>query len=392
MPSLAAHVQESPIEYITTMRNRALEMEERGERIIRLESGDTEAGVPRAIRLEIERALENGETRYANQVGIPSLRERIREEIKRDRGVDLSLGEICVTNGGTGALFTAFFGALNNGDEVILPAPYWPVVFNQIKHVGGVPVEVPVAPDFDLDPESIRAAITDRTKLIYVNSPNNPTGATFSIGSLERVAEIANEHDLWIVTDETYKTIVFDGEHKSLFSLSGMAERTILTDSFSKEYLCTGLRVGYAATKHPGMSKTFKDIARSLTSGISTPTQYAFARAEIDEDVRAGITSKLKEKRDTLVAGLRGIRGIDFAAPKAAFYLFIDMSAHIPTESKDDPLYIARLLLQDGVAVCPGRAFGSAFNSYIRLAYSTPTIPELQDACVRIRNRFGASE
>ncbi len=389
-PSLSSNVQKRYPEYITAIRNKAISLQQNGIKVIRLESGDIEGVLPEDIEINIIKALREGKTKYDHQCGIKSLRERIQGEILERKKVNLTLEDICVTNGGTNALFTSFFMTLNKGDEVILPAPYWSVVLGQIRHLGGIPVEVPLTSSFDLDIKAIGRCISKKTKAIYVNTPNNPTGALFSGKSLEELASISDKHNLWVISDEAYEKIIFEGEHYSIFSL--IPERTILAGSYSKEFQMTGLRIGYAATKNKELASRFVDIARTLTSGIPTPTQYGLAKAKVPKAALSNFLTRLKEKRDALIEEVNEVKGFHFQIPKASLFLFINCSEHIPknVQGEERDLYLTNMLLENyKIAVCPGRAFGKDYSDFIRLAYSTPSLQDLREAGMKFKQIFG---
>src|SRR3989344_4326456 len=389
-PSLSSNVQKRYPEYITAIRNKAISLQQKGIKVIRLESGDIEGLLPEDIEVNIIQALREGKTKYDHQCGIKYLRERVQEEISERKKVNLDLEDICVTNGGTGALFTSFFMTLNKGYEVILPSPYWSVVLGQIRHLGSIPVEVPLIKEFDLDTKAIERSISRNTKAMYINTPNNPTGALFSRENLEELASISDKHNLWVISDEAYEKIIFEGKHYSIFSL--IPERTILAGSYSKEFQMTGLRIGYAATKNKELSSRFVDIARSLTSGIPTPTQYGLAKAQVSETVLSNFLTRLKEKRDTLIEEVSNVNGFNFKIPKASLFLFIDCSEHIPKnmQGEERDLYLTNMLLEKyNIAVCPGRAFGKDYSGFIRLAYSTPSLQDLREAGKKFKEIFG---
>jgi len=388
-PRLSYQIKKRYPEYITEIRNRAIALQEAGHHVLRLESGDIEVQSPPEIVAAITQAMQEGKTKYAHQCGIAPLRKKIQQEIQETRDVPLSLDDICVTNGGTGALFTSFFMTLNERDEAIVPAPYWSVIASQIRHLRAELIEVPLTPTFDLDHEAIIKNLTSRTRAIYINTPNNPTGALFSRQALEDVAEIAVSRNLWVVSDEAYDKIIFEGHHYSIFSM--IPERTLLCGSFSKSLQSTGLRVGYVATANKEISSRFGDVARSMTSGISTPTQYGLAQAQVSESSLQSFLQTLQRKRDILVKGLSQVRGMYFQVPKAGLFIFVDCSEHIPPEvtGKERELYLANRLLDEGIAVCPGAAFGRNYSSYIRLAFSTPTEQQLVETGQRLQQIFG---
>jgi aspartate/methionine/tyrosine aminotransferase len=348
---------------------RARAVEATGREVIHLEIGEPDFDTPANVREAAKRALDEGATHYAPYPGIPELRSAIADDVAARRGLDVAPDRVFVTVGGKGVMYYAILALIDPGDEVIVPDPGYPIYASVTRFVGGTAVPIPVrqANDFRLDVDELVSLVTPRTKLIVLNSPANPTGGVLTRGDLERVADIARERDLMILSDEIYSRILYEGEHTSIASLPGMTDRTILLDGFSKTYAMTGWRLGYAVVPE---SLAF-GFGRLLINSVSSATTFAQVGAvealRGPQDAVDAMIAEFRARRDLVVDGLNSLPGVSCLRPKGAFYAFPDVSG---TGRTGDEL--ATLLLDEaGVSVLSGTAFGDVGARHIRLSYAT---------------------
>ncbi len=317
------------------------------------------------------KAMAEGKTKYAPNAGIVQLRNAVARHLNQKIGNDYNPDdEIIITTGGMQALFMSMLTILDPGDEVILSNPCWTNYPQQIKMCGGVPkfVNVYEEDEFAFTEENLRNAITGKTKAIVINSPANPTGAVISLACLEKIAAIAIEFDLYVISDEVYKYILYDGlKHSSIASLPGMKERTIIIDSFSKTYAMTGWRVGYAAT-NSSVIKNMVKYQENVAACVNTPAQYAALEAlEGQQEHLHHMLNEYTRRRDLIYEGINAIPGLSCAKPKGTFYSFINIKK--TGLSSDD--FAMQLLNQERVVTIPGNAFGEAGEGFIRISYAT---------------------
>ena len=348
-------------------RARALEAE--GRSIIHLQIGEPDFDTPAHVREAAKRALDEGATHYAPFPGIPALREAIAADVAARKGVIADPSQVFVTVGGKGVMLYAILGLVDPGDEVIVPDPGYPIYESLTRFVGATPVPLPItmANDFRVDVDQLASLITPRTRVLFVNSPANPTGGVLTRGDLERIAALAIEHDLWVVTDEIYGRILYDGaEHVSLASLPGMTERTIVLDGFSKTFAMTGWRLGYAVVP-ASLIPTYSQLVINTISCAPTFAQVGAVAALTgpQDDVEAMVV-EFKARRDLVVAGLNAIPGIRCATPVGAFYAFPDISG----TGLGGAELADRLLHEAGVCVLAGTAFGGVGVDHIRISYA----------------------
>ena len=348
-------------------RARALEAE--GRSIIHLQIGEPDFDTPANVREAAKRALDDGATHYAPFAGIPALREAIAADVALRKHVTVDPSQVFVTIGGKGVMLYAILGLVDPGDEVIVPDPGYPIYESLTRFVGATPVPIPIRMerDFRLDVDELASLITSRTRVLFINSPANPTGGVLTRDDLERIATLANEHDLWVVADEIYGRILYDGaEHVSIASLPGMAERTIILDGFSKTFAMTGWRLGYAVVP-PALVPTYAQLVINTISCAPTFAQVGAVEALVgpQDDVEAMVV-EFKARRDLVVAGLNAIPGIRCATPVGAFYAFpsIARTGLSGAELAD------RLLHEAGVCVLAGTAFGGVGTEHIRISYA----------------------
>lgn len=317
-----------------------------------------------------KRSLDAGETKYAPGAGLTKLREVYIKYLEKTIGVSYDIENCLVTTGGMGALFLGLTTLLNPGDEVILSSPYWTNYGQQVVLCGGIPVCVDVAEEneFIISPDDVRRAITPKTKVILLNSPSNPTGSVIDKESLREIAEIAKEHDLFVVSDEVYRHILFDAqEYTSIASLPGMKERTLIVDSCSKTHAMTGFRVGFATGPVSLISEMTK-ITEDVWSCVNSSAQYAaIAAFSNGAEYREMMVKEYENRRNYIYERINSINSISSVKPMGAFYIF----ANIKKTGLSAKEFCDRLLDERHVAVVPGDNFGTNASGYVRISYAT---------------------
>ncbi|HVG77778.1 MAG TPA: pyridoxal phosphate-dependent aminotransferase [Patescibacteria group bacterium] len=360
---------------------KAKELRARGVDVISFGAGEPDFDTPQRIKDAGVEAMRRGQTKYTEVGGVPELRAAICGKLKRDNGLAYEPADILVSVGAKHTLFNLVVALINPGDEVLVPSPYWVSYPEQVQLMGGVgvPVETTEASGFDLDPDRLRAAVTPRTKLIVVNSPNNPTGAVFSRAALEAVARLAVERDLWVVSDECYEALTFEGRHVSIASFGPeIKARTIVVNTCSKAYAMTGWRIGYAAGDRT-LIRAMTDVQSQVTSNPSSIAQWAAVEALAGtQDEVAKMAGEFDRRRRLIVAGLNALRGVSCIMPKGAFYAFANVSGLFGRTWRRSEgaialktsLDVTSFLLEEArVAVVPGKDFGS--DAHIRMSYAT---------------------
>jgi aspartate/methionine/tyrosine aminotransferase len=380
---VAARMQTIGTESAFEVSARARALEAEGRSIIHLQIGEPDFDTPVHVREAAKRALDEGQTHYPPFPGIPALREAIALDVAARKGVTADPAQVFVTVGGKGVMLYGILGLVDPGDEVLVPDPGYPIYESLTRFVGATPVPVPIrmSNDFRLDVDELAGLVTPRTRLLILNSPANPTGGVLTRMDIERIAEIAIRHDLWVLTDEIYARILYDAaEHVSIASLPGMAERTIVLDGFSKTYAMTGWRLGYAVVP-TSLTKVFGQLIINTVSGAPTFAQVGGVAALTgpQEDVDAMVVA-FDARRDLVVDGLNAIPGIECRRPLGAFYAFPSIAG---TGLNGDDL-AERLLREVGVCVLPGSAFGRFGDDHIRVSYANSRA-NLLEALGRIR-------
>jgi aspartate aminotransferase len=349
-----------------------------GRQIVSLGIGDPDFDTPPNIRAAAVRALESGRTHYNPSAGIPALREAAAAYLTRTRGVEFSPEEIVVTPGAKPILFNTILALVDPGDEVLYPNPGFPIYESVASFVGAkaIPTALVEAKEFRLDVDQLRRAASPRTKLIILNSPNNPTGGVLEFSDLEAVAEIAQECGAWVLADEIYSEFLFEGSHTSITQVPGMKERTILLDGFSKTFAMTGWRLGYGAMPAP-LAERIAQLNTNSVSCTATFVQDAGVEALTgpQEAVRAMI-AEFKARRDMAVAELNRIPGISCVMPKGAFYAFPNVTEACRKLGLKSAEGFQRTMLYDGnVAVLARTCFGprneAEDQEYIRISFAT---------------------
>jgi len=379
MRGLSKRVQALKPSSTVAMNAKALELRRQGVDVIALTAGEPDFDTPDFIKEAAWEALKEGKTKYTPPAGIPELREAISEKFRRENGLEYAPDQITVGVGGKGVLFNLFQAILDPGDEVILIAPYWVSYSAQVELAGGVPVVVKTEAEdgFVPDPERVAAAVTPRTKALVVNSPNNPTGAVYPEEVLRALAELAEKHDFYLVSDEIYEHLIYEGAH---FSPGRLAPDHVITvNGVAKTYAMTGWRLGYAAGP--------KDVIQAMTKiqgqSVTHPTtfvQWATARALSDLEQSRKFIEKARaafdRRRRLVVEGLKKL-GLPTPEPKGAFYVMPDVRRIDPDELK-----AAEILLERArVAVVPGTDFKAP--GHVRMSYATSE-ENLKEALRRI--------
>jgi len=345
-----------------------MELRSQGATVYQFEGGEPFMTTPEPIKEAMKHALDENKTRYASSSGILELRSAIAEKLRTRNRIPAQESDVIVLNGGMQGLFGAFQSTVNPGDEVLMFSPYWTPIKDLISHCEAKQVLVSTtearATGFE---QTLARYTTERTKAIYYNTPQNPSGVVFNLEEARSVARFAQERDLVVIADEAYEDLVYDQEHISIASLDGMFERTITSFTFSKSYAMTGWRLGYAVAPEPWMTGLKKTTLYS-SNGVSTPTQWAgVAAIQLDSAITEHNTNEYRRRRDLLVSGLNEL-GLTCENPAGAFYAFPDVSS-ISTNSRE----AAEVLLNTAqVAAVPGIVFGPHGESHLRFSFSAP--------------------
>lgn len=347
--------------------------------VINFSAGQPDFNTPQVVKEAAINAINNNFTGYTAYEGLKELRQAFADELKKSAGLDYTYDQIVVSNGSKHALKNAFLAILNPGDEVILPAPFWNSYLDIIKMTGGTPVIVKTKKEFafKVRVEQLEEAVTPKTKAIIINSPSNPTGMVYSKEELEKIGEFAVKHDLFIISDEIYKRLIYSKKlgHTSIASVSKeIYERTIIVDGLSKSHAMTGWRIGYTASTKE-IASLIANIQSNSTSNVNSIAQIAAITAltKADDDVQT-MLSEFERRRDYISQRISDIPFLSSLLPKGAFYLFVDVSKLFGStvngfeiKSSED---VAKILFEKyNVAVVPSTAFG--YDNYIRISYAT---------------------
>jgi len=394
MPALAQRLNRTAVSSSIQMSVRARELRAAGRDVISLAIGEPNFDTPRhAIEAGYQAALR-GDTKYPPQDGTRALKEAIARKFKRDNGLDYSPdGEIIVSNGGKQSIHSAFMATLDEGDEVVIPAPYWGAYPLMARLIGGEPVFVscPQNNGFKPRPEDIDAAVTPRTKWLMLNLPNNPTGADCSREELAAIAAVMRRHPhVWIMADDMYEHLRFDGlSHPTIAEVDpALKERTLTVSGVSKTYAMTGWRIGFAGGPRP-LVKAMTNVQGQSNAGISTVGQAAAAAAlDGPQDASLAMVDAYRTRRDLVVDGLNACAGIACHKPEGAFYVFPNIAGCLGKTSgggrsvQTDQDFCTALLEEQYVATVHGGSFG--MSPYVRISYATDDA-SLVEACRRIR-------
>ncbi len=364
----------------------------------RLDQGDVSFDSPDTVKTAMARAIAENKTHYLQTNGVPRLRELIAAKLRQKNAVPVDDAEdVLVTNGGIHGLYIICMALLEPGDEVLIPDPEWPPAAGNVCAARGVPVGYPLhardgwRPDFD----EIVSKITPKTKVLYVNSPSNPTGGVLTRADLERLASIARDRALWVISDEAYEDVVFDGEHVSMASLPGMSERTNPVYTFSKSYAMTGLRLGYVAIKNPAIRDRAKKVLFYTASNISSVVQFGGIGAlEGPQTCIDEFRVELRARRDLFYHGVAEVSGGVFSGrpPAGAFYAFLEIDPKWGAGSSESISWrmVEHLIKNGRIGCVPGVDFGANGEGYVRFCFARDR-KELTGALQSMRQLFGVT-
>lgn len=366
---LAARIGQVTPSMTLAIDAKAKAMKREGVDICSFSAGEPDFDTPQHIKDAAIKALESGKTRYGPAAGEPGLREAIAHKLQHHNQLNYKAENIVVTNGGKHSLFNIFLALLNEGDEVIIPAPFWVSYPEMVKLATGTPVIVHTTPEsrYKITPEQLRQAITPRTRVLIMNSPSNPTGMVYSPEELRSIAEIVIEHDLIVVSDEIYEQLLYDGtQQMSIGAVSPeMFDRTIISNGFAKGYSMTGWRIGYVAGPLD-LIKAVTTLQSQSTSNVCTFAQYgAIAALENSQDCVQEMLSAFTARRQGIYDLINETPGLSCLKPDGAFYMFINI-AQTGLGSLE---FCDRLLTEHHVALIPGIAFGA--DDHVRASYAT---------------------
>ena len=363
-PRMARLGTESAFEVLA----RAKALERQGKEIVHLEIGEPDFDTPAHIRDAAKRALDAGATHYGPSAGLPELREAIARHVSETRGIDVSPEQVVVTPGAKPIMFFTIMALVGEGDEVLYPNPGFPIYESVINFVGGRAVGVPLreATGFNFDMDFFERHLSPRTKLIIINSPQNPTGGVLERAQIQRIAAVARERDIPVLADEIYRHFLYDGEFVSILREPGMPERTILLDGFSKSYAMTGWRLGYGVMPLALAEHVTRLMVNSASCTASFVQLAGVAALEGEQACVGRMVAEFRRRRDLIVNGLNGLPGVKCALPRGAFYVF----PNITGTGRPAAEVAKRLLDQAGVAVLAGTAFGEHGEGYLRLSYA----------------------
>jgi len=362
---------------------KARKLEARGRNIAHLEIGEPDFPTPPNIVEAAERAIRDGYTHYTPAGGIMPAREAVAQWIHRTYEAKVHPEQVVLVPGSKNVLLFAMLALIDPGHEVILPDPGYPIYSSLVRLAGGVSVPIPLREkhQFRLDIEELKSKITPRTRMIIINSPQNPTGGVLSTRDLEQISDLAMTHDLYVLSDEIYGQITYDGHHASVLSVPGMVERTIYSDGLSKAYAMCGWRLGYAAAPLP-LAQKMETLMINTSSCAAAFTQIATIEAlSSPQSQRAvdAMVAEFKRRRDVIVDLVNQLPGVTCHRPLGAFYVFPNIQA----TGQDERDLANRLLMEGGVAVLPGTSFGDGGKGYLRLSYAT-SIDQIEEGVRRI--------
>jgi aspartate/methionine/tyrosine aminotransferase len=391
MRPLASRISQLNGEGALAVFSRAKELEKQGRSIIHLELGEPDFHPAAPIVDAVRAAVAQGRDRYVSPGGIPALREAVAAYLKRTRRLDVSAQDVLIAPGCKMALALAMMALIEPGDEVLYPDPSFPIYPSFTRGLGAtaVPFFLREQNQFQPDIAEIAAKITPRSKVLIFNSPNNPTGTVFSEETLAQIAALAVKHDLWVMADEIYARILFTGEYQSIYSLPGMAERTIIIDGFSKTFAMTGWRLGYAVAPKELVGAMDLLVLNTFTCTAEFTQVAAIEALQDSTNAVDAMVAEYRERRDLFVTELNKIPGFRCQIPDGAFYAWVNIEdTGLPAEE------VARLLLEEaGVAGIAGAAFGPAGKNYLRfsLVSARNLLEEALERIERVSTRWRAA-
>ncbi len=347
---------------------RARALERQGKEIVHLEIGEPDFDTPAHVREAAKRALDDGATHYGPAAGLPELRDAIAKDVAATRQIPVAPEEIVVTPGAKPIMYFVITALVDAGDEVIYPNPGFPIYESVINFVGGVPVPIPLREEsgFGFDLSVFEQKVSRRTKLIIINSPQNPTGGVLELEQLGRIAEIAARYRIPVLADEIYKSFLYEGEFASITRFPGMKDLTIILDGFSKAYAMTGWRLGYGVMPRDLAEHVARLMVNSNSCTASFSQWAGIAALQGDQQPVARMVAEFKRRRDVIVEGLNRLPSVSCRSPRGAFYVFPNITALRRPSAE----VAAALLAEAGVAVLDGSAFGAYGEGYLRLSYA----------------------
>jgi aspartate aminotransferase len=391
MAKIATRVSQLTGEGALAVFSRAKELEKEGRSIIHLELGEPDFHPSAAVVDAMRAAVAAGRDRYVSTRGIPPLREAIAEYLKRTRKLDVATEEVLVAPGCKMALALAMMALIEPGDEVLYPDPSFPIYPSFTRGLGtkAVPYALLEKNQFQPDIAEIAEKITPKTKVLIFNSPNNPTGTVFSDAVLAQISELAKKHDLWVIADEIYARILFNGEYSSIWAIAGMADRTVIIDGFSKSFAMTGWRLGYAVARKNVIDAMDMLVLNTFTCTAEFTQVAAIEALRDDAQAVPAMVEEYRKRRDIFVKKLNTIPGFRCQPPDGAFYAWVNIEeTGMPAEA------VQKLLLEEvGVAGIAGAAFGAEGKNYLRfsLVSATNLLEEALDRIQRVSTRWRAA-
>ena len=362
-PVISSRVRHIPESATMKIADIAAKLRSEGQDIISFSLGEPDFETPENIKRAAKTALDRGETHYTQGSGIPELQEAIAEKLKNDNSLNVSPADVLVTTGAKQAIFEAICTLIDEGDEVLLLDPAWVSYSAIVKFAGGKPVMVPVSEQEGYVPVDLQSHMTRNTKLLILNSPCNPTGAVYGKNVVKAAAEAAEDHGVFVLSDEVYEKIIYGAKHHSIGSL--VPDRTITINGFSKAYAMTGWRLGYATAPAPILQGMLKIQQHSVSNATSFVQRAGVEALRGDQGAVRAMVAEFKKRRDIMIDALRKM-GIECAPPRGAFYAFAKVSQF------GNSVEVTEKLLRDAlVAVTPGSAFGPNGEGYVRLSYAT---------------------
>ncbi|BAK70590.1 pyridoxal phosphate-dependent aminotransferase [Aliarcobacter butzleri] len=360
------------------------ELKAQGKDILSFSAGEPDFDTPQIVKDAAIKAINEGQTKYTAVEGIIKTKQAIINKLKKDHNLDYKLEGIVISNGAKHSLFNLCQVLIENGDEVIIPSPYWVTYPEQVKYSGGVPVfiETDESTNFKITPEQLKKAITPKTKILMLNTPSNPTGSIYSKEELTAIGKVLEGTDIIVFSDEMYEKIIFNGKKFTAAAevSADMYNRTVTINGLSKAVAMTGWRFGYVATPNVALAKAMTKLQGQVTSNINTMTQYAAIPAlegEADKDIEM-MRAEFEKRKDYIVKAINEIDGLSCYEPDGAFYVFIN----IKKISNDSMKFCADLLEQKGVALVPGLAFG--MEGYARFSFAT-SLEVIKEGVKRIK-------
>ncbi len=366
-------------------------MRREGKTVIDLGAGEPDFDTPAVIRQAAIQAINDGFTKYTPVSGMFELKEAICRKYKNENGIDFEPANIVVTCGAKHAIINALLALCEEGDDVVIPAPYWASYVEQVRFVGATPIILHTSEEtaFKITPEQLEASITPQTKVLLLNTPANPTGAVYSKSEIDALVKIIDAHDFFVIFDEIYEKIIYDGmQHVSLASYSEIKDRVLTVNGVSKSFAMTGWRIGYLAANEAVCKAVAKIQSHTTSNPCSISQKASVAALQADSGILRPMHTAFNERRKFLFAQLSGIPGFSCALPKGAFYMFPNVSSFFGKKAGDSTLtnaldFCSFLLKDAGVAAVPGEAFGS--SNHIRISYAA-SLDLLQEAVKNIKD------